>query len=146
MPDVRQLGDLQLAILRVLWDREEASAAQVHAELLAERGLAPTTIATMLTKMEKRALVDHRSEGRQYIYRALIERGEVSRRMVSEFVDRLFLGDPAALMNHLLREHEIDSDELATIRRQIADRQRQDPPPSDSRRSHPDSRTELGDE
>lgn len=120
MPDTRQLGDLQLAILRVLWERGEASAAQVHQDLWDERGLAPTTIATMLTKMEKRGLVDHRAEGRQYIYRPLVERGEVRRTMVSEFVDRLFLGDPAALVNHLLSEHALDDDELAALRRKIA--------------------------
>ena len=35
----RQLGDLQLAIMRVLWERGEAAASDVHKALLEERGL-----------------------------------------------------------------------------------------------------------
>ena len=65
-----QLGDLQLAIMRELWRAGEATVATVHAALQDERGLALTTIATMLSKMEKKGVVEHRSEGRQYVYRA----------------------------------------------------------------------------
>ena len=43
------LGDLQLAIMRELWTRGEATVAEVHGALLDERGLALTTIATMLS-------------------------------------------------------------------------------------------------
>ena len=124
MSDPRQLGDLQLAILRVLWRRGEATASEVHEALLEERGLAPTTIATMLSKLEKRELVDHRTEGRQYIYRATLAQAEACRSMVSEFVDRAFLGDPAALLNHLLTECELGAEELKRVRRMIAERKR----------------------
>ena len=124
MAEPRQLGDLQLAILRVLWRRGEATASQVHSDLLAERGLAPTTIATMLSKMEKKGVVTHRSEGRQYVYRACLEPDEVQRSMVSEFVERLFQGDSAALVNHLIEEHEIDRDELDELKRLVERRRR----------------------
>ncbi len=46
------LGELQHAILRWLWARDEATVAEVHGALFDERGLAPTTFATMLRKME----------------------------------------------------------------------------------------------
>jgi len=49
------LGDLQHAIMAVLWKRGEATVAEVHGALREERGLAPTTIATMLRKMRTRA-------------------------------------------------------------------------------------------
>jgi len=51
------LGDLQSAIMRILWQRGEASVNDVHSTLLDERGLAPTTIATMLKKMEAKGVV-----------------------------------------------------------------------------------------
>lgn len=123
MDKPRQLGGLQLAILRVLWEKGEATASQVHEALLPELDRAPTTIATMLTKMEKSRLVGHRSEGRQFIFRAILAEDEVCRSMVSEFVDRLFLGDTGALMNHLLTECEIESTELARLEQMIAARQ-----------------------
>src|SRR4030042_858052 len=66
------LGDLQHAIMAVLWERGEATAASVHEALREERGLAPTTIATMLRKMEDKGIVAHRAEGRQFVYRPTV--------------------------------------------------------------------------
>ncbi len=120
MSSNHSLGDLQLAIMRVLWQRGEATASQVHQELH-ERGLAPTTIATMLRKMEAKGVVRHRSVGRQFIYQATIVEGEVNRSMVGDLVDRLFAGDPSRLVNHLLSEGEIDVDELDALRRRVLD-------------------------
>ena len=119
MTDTHTLGDLQLAIMRILWQRREAPVAEVHEALLEERGLAPTTIATMLKKMEDKGVVAHRSEGRRYIYRPTISEAQVRRSMVGELTERLFLGDATALVSHLLSEHDIDADELAEVRRLV---------------------------
>ncbi len=118
------VGDLQLAILRVLWGRGEATASEVHAALVAERGLAPTTIATMLKKMERRGLVGHREEGRRFIYQPAVTEEKVTRSMVNELTDRLFGGRVTELVSHLLAEHDIDRDELADLERMIAEAER----------------------
>lgn len=112
----RSLGDLQHAIMRVLWERGRATAAEVHAALLRERGLAPTTIATMLRKMEAKGVVGHRAAGRQFVYEPTVSEAEVRRSMVGQILDRLFEGDPAALVSHLVSEHEIDRGELEKLR------------------------------
>ena len=120
------LGDLQLAIMRILWSRDEASVADVHEALEPERGLALTTIATMLAKMEKKGVVDHRAEGRRFIYRPTVSEGQVRRSMVTDLTSQLFRGDAFALVNHLLSEHEIDSRELDQLRSLIAAREKED--------------------
>ncbi len=108
----RQLGDLQLAIMRVLWERGEAPAIEVHQALLEERGLAVTTIKTMLRKLEEYGCVEHRTKGRQFIYRPAIAEADVRKGMVGTLVQRLFAGDSAALVNHLVQSGEMDSDDL----------------------------------
>jgi BlaI family transcriptional regulator, penicillinase repressor len=111
-----KLGDLQLAILRRIWERGEAAASEVHADLYDDRRLAPTTIATMLKKMEAKGVVRHRLAGRRYLYRATVSEREVTKTMVSEITDRLFAGDPVALVSHLLEEHEVDAREIEELR------------------------------
>ena len=113
------LGELQLAIMRVLWARDEATAAAVHEALFAERGLAPTTIATMLRKMEDKGVVAHRLDGRQFVYRATVEESDVHCSMVGELVERLFAGDPKQLLNHLLTQGDIHPDDLDELRRRV---------------------------
>lgn len=120
MKGPRNLGDLQLAILRTLWDLGEAPVSAVH-EALADRQLALTTIATMLRKMEEKGLVGHTELGRQFVYRAKVAPEQVQKNLVGDLVTKLFDGDPLALVNHLLRAGEIELGELEDLRRQVAD-------------------------
>lgn len=119
-----RLGDLQLAIMRVLWECGEASAAHVHRTLYPQRGLALTTIATMLRKMETKGVVVHRRDGRQFLYRPLVQEDEVNRSMVGDLVERLFAGDALELVNHLVAEGDIDLAELEELRSSLAERRR----------------------
>src|SRR5687767_8177854 len=124
MPKSHHLGELQLAIMRVLWERGEATAGDVTGALAGERGLAPTTIATMLRKMEDKGVVAHRESGRTFVYRPAVRPEQVHRRMVADLVGNLFGGDPLALVNHLVREGEIDVRELDELRARIAEAER----------------------
>ena len=110
------LGELQHAIMRVLWECDEATVAEVHEALFEKRGLAPTTIATMLRKMEDKGVVAHRVEDRHFVYRATVTEDTVRSSMVGELLDRLFAGDPAALVSHLVADHAIDEEEIERLR------------------------------
>jgi BlaI family penicillinase repressor len=121
MPDATQLTDLQIALLRVLWDRGEATVADIAEALRPDRDLAPTTIATLLSRLEKRGVVSHTTQGRQYVYRARVSEGEVRRSMVSELTDLLFGGDVAALMSHLLDAGSVRAGDLEKVRALISE-------------------------
>ena len=120
------LTDLQLAMMRVLWLTPEATVSEVHAALHEERGLAMTTVATVLKRLENRGLVRHRSEGRQYVYRAAVSEKEVRRSMVSQLMDRLFQGDVTALVSHLLTDRAIEAGDLASVKKLLAQHEGED--------------------
>jgi len=120
-PVTTSLTDLQLAIMRILWDRAEATVVEVQTRLRPERDLAQTTIATLLSRLEKRGVVEHRLDGRQFVYRPLVTEQEVRRSMVSELTTLLFDGRPEALMSHLLRSRDMAPGDLDRVRRMIAD-------------------------
>src|ERR1043165_2376165 len=107
MTAVEHLGKLQLAIMRVLWAQGEGTVTDVHRALEASHGLAPTTIATMLKKMEVKGVVEHHVDGRRFVYRPTVSEEHVTRSMVADLADRLFDGNAAALVSHLLETHEV---------------------------------------
>ena len=115
----RLLTDLQLAILGVLWERGEATVADICEALYEERGLAQTTLATVLTRLERRGVVSHYSRARQYVYRALVTEVEAQQSMVRELTDRLFDGDVTALVSHLLSAQDVSAGDLARIREML---------------------------
>lgn len=122
------LTELQLALMRVLWERSEATVVEVQEALEPERRLAQSTVATLLSRLEKKGVLSHRVEGRQYVYRAVVSEAEVRRSMVRELgvlARRLFQGDVAALVSHLLTAQDVAPGDLSRVRELIEARERE---------------------
>ena len=119
-----RLGDLQLKIMRVLWDSGPSSVAHVRRRLEGD-DLAYTTVATMLRKMEARGLVRHRQHQRRFIYEPTVSANDVTRSMAHDMVDRLFEGSLAEAVSHLLETREVSAEELARLERLIQERKKQ---------------------
>ncbi len=111
------LSGLQLSVMRVLWEQPGSSTAAVVEAVEHPRGLAHTTVATLLTRLEKRGLVAVKRDGRQLTYRARVSEAQVRRSMVGSLLGSLFEGDAGALVAHLVREDEVDSADFARIER-----------------------------
>lgn len=129
-----QVTDLQLAVLRELWTQGEANVAAVHGALQDERGLATTTVATLLSRLEKRGLVTHRADGRKHVYRATVSEPEVQSALLDSVTDGVFGGDVTALVSHLLSAREVSSGDLAAVQ-EILDRM-QDQAADDTETNH----------
>lgn len=113
------LSELQLDVMRVLW-RGEASVAGVAAALADSRGLAHTTVATVLTRLGRRGVVAARRDGRQLFYRASVSESQVRRTMVGDLIHNLFDGDPRALLAHLVSESEVAPGDLDKVQALLA--------------------------
>jgi BlaI family transcriptional regulator, penicillinase repressor len=122
--ETHALTELQLQLLRVLWARGESTVVEVQEALRLERRLAQTTVATLLSRLEKRGVVAYRTEGRQYVYRALVTEAEVRGSVLAEVTEQLFEGDVAMLVSHLLTAAEADAADLAKVRALIEARER----------------------
>jgi BlaI family transcriptional regulator, penicillinase repressor len=115
MADDIVLSDLQLDLMRVLWRAGDLSVAEVT-EALADRDLAHTTVATLLSRLEKRGVVEARRDGRMLLYRPCVTEAQVRRNMVSSLIAQVFRGDPKALLAHLVSEREVAQGDLEQVR------------------------------
>ena len=116
VPRPTRLTTPQIEILRVLWERSEATVIDIQQALRPERPLAATTIATLLSRLEKRGLVAYRTEGRQYVYRALLQEHDARQHALVEVTHGLFAGDVATMVSQLLSSHELRPGDLARVR------------------------------
>src|SRR5690242_11415555 len=111
----------QLAVMQVLWSRDEASVIDVQRAMMGRR-LALTTVATMLVRLEQRGLVSHRAEGRQYLYRSRVSPAEARETVTRELLRNLFDGDVAAFVSQLLDARELTREEVADLQRLVRDK------------------------
>ncbi|HZF73134.1 MAG TPA: BlaI/MecI/CopY family transcriptional regulator [Gemmatimonadaceae bacterium] len=116
-----ELSDLQLAIMRVLWDKREASAAEVQAAMQRSRPLAITTVSTLLGRLEKKGAVSHRADGRTFVYRARVSELDMRRKAISGVIRNLFRGNPSEVVGQILSERDVGEADLARMRAMIKD-------------------------
>jgi BlaI family transcriptional regulator, penicillinase repressor len=125
-PQFSRLGELQLEILKLLWRNGWTRVAEVHKELGTDR-YAYTTIATMLRKMDERGLVRHQERGRTFFYAAAMSERDVTRSTAADLVDRVFEGDLANAVSHLLDVREVHPEELDRLEQLIRQRKLKGP-------------------
>ncbi len=114
-----KLGGRQLAVMRVLWAQGEATVAEVQQSLDLERPLAYSTVATVISRLEKKGLVTHRAEGRIYHYRPTVSEHGMGQTLLGDLVERVFGGSPAELVSHLLDSDQVDAEELDRIKQLV---------------------------
>jgi predicted transcriptional regulator len=120
-------GDLtpaQLELMDLVWERGEVSAADAHATLRARRPVAPTTVLTLLRRLEKRGFLAHRVVGRAHLYRATRDRASSLGALLRRLRDVAFRGSTEGLVAHLLDAGDVSPEELRRLRRRLADREK----------------------
>jgi predicted transcriptional regulator len=111
--------DVELEILRVLWDRGPSSLGDVCEALRRERDVATTTVATMLRVMLDKRLVQRKPAGRGHLWSAAVTQAAAARSMVGKLVDGIFNGSASRLVAHLVEAGELTADELNELRQII---------------------------
>ena len=91
-PVARYLGDLQAAVMEILWRRESATVREVAEELnkKQKRPLAYTTVLTLVSRLWSRGLLSREPEGRGFRYYAAKSRDEFLADLSDQLIDRLF--------------------------------------------------------
>jgi predicted transcriptional regulator len=110
----------ELEILKVLWESGPSSVRAVHRHLAQAEDLAYNTVQTLLRIMEEKGLVGHHVEGRTFIYTPRFSRDESAAR----FLDRVFDGAAAELVQSLLRTERILPQELEQMQAMLAEARR----------------------
>jgi predicted transcriptional regulator len=116
--------DQELEILKVVWQRGQATVREVFRDLSAQRKIAYTTVLTMMGILEQKGHLKKTAGERAYIYSPTRPQQQVVRSMVNEFVHRVFNGSPRPLLVHLMEDPHIRPDELAELEKLLKDRRR----------------------
>lgn len=110
----------ELEILKVLWDRGEATVREVYEELARELPIVQNTVQAFLRTMDDKGLVTHRTEGRTFIYQPVSQREQTTRRLVSRLLQRAFDGALDQLVQSAFSVRPPTPEELASLEALIA--------------------------
>ena len=96
----RPLGELEQAVMDMMWTLGEAGTTEVHDRLAVRRSIAPTTVITTMERLHKKGILLRRRAGKGYIYFPGLTRGELERRIVAGVMEDLVREFPEALVSY----------------------------------------------
>jgi predicted transcriptional regulator len=111
----------ELQILKVLWQRGEATVREVYEALRDDVPIVQNTVQAFLRLMEEKGLVSHRTEGRTFVYRATSSGERTKKDLVSGLIHSVFDGALDQLVASALAAKKPSREELARLRELLAD-------------------------
>jgi len=111
-----QISDAEWVVMNLIWDSQPIDASQVVERLSDPHDWSPATIKTMLHRLVRKGALTHEADGRKYIYRAKVRRHDCVRKASRSFLDRVFGGEAAPALLHLLKTSRLLPEEAAELR------------------------------
>jgi BlaI family transcriptional regulator, penicillinase repressor len=110
------LSRAQLEIMHVVWDRGEATVAEVWKTLSERRKVARNTVLTLLSRLEEKGWLERDTDPHAHRYRATVPREATLGTLVEELVETAFGGSAEGLVMALLHSRKITQEETTRLR------------------------------
>ena len=114
-----KMSPAEMEILALVWELGQPTVKEVYEKLSAKKPTAYTTVQTLLRRLENKGYLKHRSRGNAHQYYASIKKDVVVSRVVDDFVNRLFGGDPIPLLLHMAEKGKIKSKGLEKLKKLV---------------------------
>ena len=113
------LTEAELRLMKILWQRGESVVSDLVAAMPDGETLAYNSVLTTVRILEQKGYVNHRQEGRAFVYRPCVAEHEASRSEVRHVLSRFFGNSRERLLLSLLGDDEISPEELQRLKEAI---------------------------
>lgn len=120
-----KIGNVQLKIMRVLWEHGEATARQITDAVSRQSPVAHSTIQTLLRKLEVKKAIAYEERDRTFVFRPLVSENEVTQTATNDLLSRVFHGSLSGLVAHVLENEDISDDEMAKLRQLVDEKSKE---------------------
>jgi predicted transcriptional regulator len=113
------LTEAELRLMKILWRRGESAVTDLVAAMPDGETLAYNSVLTTIRILEQKGYVEHRQEGRAFVYWPCVAEEEASRSEVRHLMSRFFGNSREQLLLSLLGDDQISPKELERLKEAI---------------------------
>src|ERR1700757_709124 len=110
-PSSLQPTEVEMQILRVLWDLGPSPVREIHRRLEAAKGTSYSTTVKMLAVMLEKGLVTRDQKAHPHIYMPALSRDMAGRRLVRDLIDKVYNGSAHSLVLQALSTQRATQEE-----------------------------------
>jgi predicted transcriptional regulator len=119
-PPRKELSELEHQLMEILWKRGPGTAEQVREALAPRRALKGSTIRTVLLRLQEKGYVNHKAEGKAFVYSVIEKPKNMAVRAVRQILDRFCDGSLEQLLVCMVENEAVDRAELQQLARKLA--------------------------
>ena len=120
-----RLSEFELDVMAHFWSDRELSAPELFERIGSERGVAYSTVKTIVDRLEQKGAIERvANRGRTIVYAPVIKRERLRKPLVKTFVRRMFGDDLRPLFAQLLQDEKLSEEELKYVRELVAEAER----------------------
>ena len=119
-----KISESEWQVMSVIWEKAPASASEVVEAMTRRRGWHSRTTRTLLDRLVKKKALRINPEGKRNLYQPLISMEEGMRWESQSFLERVFGGEPAAMLLHLVGQAELSKQDIKRLRDMLAEKER----------------------
>ena len=124
MTPIPEPTERELSILKVLWERGEATVREVYEALRDKLPIVQNTVQAFLRTMEQKGLVRHRTIGRSFVYKPVQQGARTRKTMISGVLETVFDGAIDQLVESAFAARPPSREELRRLRELLAQAER----------------------
>ena len=117
----RPLTELQQKILDFIWRKSEVTAEQVREGLLPEHPLKDSSVRTMLRRLEQQGYLEHRLDGKTFVYRAMAPTTSHAVNTVRQLIERFWSGSAEQFVAGMVDAKVLSAEELRRLAKKVKD-------------------------
>ena len=121
-----ELSDFELEVLQIFWNHPTSSAPEIHQIIEQKRPVSYSTVKTIIDRLEKKAALSRsHQKGRTIFYSPLVEKNQMRKPMITDFIKRVFLGESKPLVAHILKEEKLSLDDISYLESLLEQRKKE---------------------
>jgi predicted transcriptional regulator len=116
-PVSAQPTEVEMQILRILWELGPSPVRDIHKRLEAAKGTNYSTTVKMLAVMLQKGLLKRDEDAQPHVYRPALTRAKTGKRMLNDLIEKVYDGSAMSLVLQALSSGKATKEELEEVRR-----------------------------
>jgi len=119
-----ELGQGQMKVMRVLWEKKRATAQEIIDELYKIEPVRRSTVQTFLRILERKGIINHDVDKRTFIFYPLVTKEKITEHAFHSFMNHIFEGSMEGLVSYIVNNEKISSKELDKIKKLLEEKEK----------------------
>jgi BlaI family penicillinase repressor len=119
-----RISESEWQVMSLAWERSPVTAAEIVETLSQRNAWHPRTIRTLVDRLVRKGALQAVRDGKRFLYTPKVSQETCVRQESQSFLERVFGGEQALMLVHLVKESDLSKEEIRELRRLLSEKEK----------------------